>query len=171
MCAASRFPQAISPGSPCVSGGTRGAHHGAVDRTRDYGQTRDMTGRTASSPASRDSGRALRRFSAPTLSPALWTALWAAGVAAMVVVIAGAVLADEPVEGLRLAFRLVGGAFVACGLIAWRRRPDSRSGLLMTATGFLLFVEPLFAQFDSPRGNGRRDPRRISGGSRSSGSS
>ena len=57
---------------------------------------------------------------------------------------------DEPIEGPDIAFRLVGGAFVACGLIAWRRRPDSRSGLLMTATGFLLFVEPLLRQFDSP---------------------
>ena len=68
----------------------------------------------------------------------------------MVVVLAGTLLGDEDVPGYRLAFRLVGGAFVACGLIAWRRRPDSYSGLLMTATGFLLFVEPLFMQFDSP---------------------
>ena len=51
--------------------------------------------------------------------------------------------------GYGVVFRLVGGAFVACGLIAWRRRPDSYSGMLMTATGFLLFVEPVFAQFDA----------------------
>ena len=57
---------------------------------------------------------------------------------------------DEEVAGYRAAFRLVGAAFVACGLIAWRRRPDSYSGLLMTATGFLLFVEPLAALFGSP---------------------
>ena len=62
----------------------------------------------------------------------------------------GTLLGDEDVPGYRLVFRLVGGAYVACGLIAWRRRPDSYSGLLMTATGFLLFVEPLFMQFDSP---------------------
>ena len=94
--------------------------------------------------------RSLRRFSAPELTPGLWIALWGAGAAAMVVVLAGTLLGDEDVPGYRLAFRLVGGAFVACGLIAWRRRPDSYSGLLMTATGFLLFVEPLFMQFDSP---------------------
>ena len=109
-----------------------------------------MAGRIATSPSELESVRALRRFSAPALSPGLWTALWAAGVAAVVVVVVRPLLADEPVEGPRVAFRLVAGAFVACGLIAWRRRPDSRSGLLMTATGFLLFVEPLLSQFDSP---------------------
>ena len=59
--------------------------------------------------------------------------------------IAGLVLGDEEVPGYGVVFRLMGSAFVACGLIAWRRRPDSYSGLLMTATGFLLFVQPLFA--------------------------
>ena len=59
------------------------------------------------------------------------------------------VTADEAVDAYRWAFRLIGTAFVACGLIAWRRRPDSYSGLLMTATGFLMFVEPLLAQWDS----------------------
>ena len=109
-----------------------------------------MTSLISARPADRDSEPALPRFSAPRLSPALWTTLWAAGVAVFVVVIVGTAVADEPIEGPRVAFRLVGGAFVACGLIAWRRRPDSRSGLLMTATGFLLFVEPLLTQFDSP---------------------
>jgi signal transduction histidine kinase len=99
--------------------------------------------------AARTGARTLRRFTAPTLTPGLAAALWSAGVALMVGVVAGVVRADEDVPGYTVAFRLVGGAFVACGLIAWRRRPDSYSGLLMTVTGFLLFVEPLFAQFDS----------------------
>ena len=43
-----------------------------------------------------------------------------------------------------------GASFVACGLVAWRRRPDNRSGLLMTATGFALFASPLLAQVDAP---------------------
>ena len=67
----------------------------------------------------------------------------------MIVVVAGLLFGDEEVPGYGVVFRLVGGAFVACGLIAWRRRPDSYSGMLMTATGFLLFVEPVFAQFDA----------------------
>jgi signal transduction histidine kinase len=93
---------------------------------------------------------ALRRFSAPELSHGLWLALWAALAAVVAVVIGHTLLGDEDVAGYRTVFRLVGAAFVACGLIAWRRRPDSRSGLLLTATGFLLFVEPLLAQWDAP---------------------
>ena len=93
----------------------------------------------------------LRRFSAPALTPGLWAGLWAALVVCVVVVVVGAAAGTDDVDPIRTTFRLVGAAFVACGLIAWRRRPDSYSGLLMTATGFLLFVEPLFAQFDSPQ--------------------
>ena len=93
---------------------------------------------------------ALRRFAAPSLSPGLAVALWGACAAIVLAVVADLVLGDEDVAGYRVAFRLVGAAFVACGLIAWRRRPDSYSGLLMTATGFLLFVEPLAALSGSP---------------------
>jgi hypothetical protein len=93
--------------------------------------------------------RTLRRFSAPTLSRGLWVSLWAAGVALVAIVVWGTVLGDEEVAGYRVAFRLVGAAFIVCGLIAWRRRPDSQSGLLMTATGFFLFVEPLLALWDA----------------------
>ena len=49
---------------------------------------------------------------------------------------------DAPVVWLDVVFSLVGGSFAAFGLVAWRRRPDSRSGALMTATGFLFFVPP-----------------------------
>jgi signal transduction histidine kinase len=83
------------------------------------------------------------RFSAPELSDGLWTGLWAALVAVVAIVVVQTLTAEEPVAGFRVVFRVVGAAFVACGLIAWRRRPDSRSGLLMTVTGFLLFAEPL----------------------------
>jgi signal transduction histidine kinase len=109
-----------------------------------------VTGFAFTNPRARARPASLRRFSAPELTPGLWIALWGAGAAAMVTVLAGTLLGDDDVPGYRLAFRFVGGAFVACGLIAWRRRPDSYSGLLMTATGFLLFIEPLFMQFDSP---------------------
>ena len=76
--------------------------------------------------------------------------MWSACAALVLAVLAHLALGDGDVEGYRVAFRFVGAAFIACGLIAWRRRPDSYSGLLMTATGFLLFVEPLSALFGSP---------------------
>ena len=50
----------------------------------------------------------------------------------------------------RWSFGLVGGSFAACGLVAWRAAPDSRSGALMTATGFAFFIYPLLSQIDAP---------------------
>ena len=47
---------------------------------------------------------------------------------------------EERVEAVQVVYRLIGGSFAACGLIAWRRRPDSRSGLLMAAAGVGFFV-------------------------------
>jgi signal transduction histidine kinase len=35
---------------------------------------------------------------------------------------------------------LVGWTYIACGLVAWRRRPESRSGGLLAATGFTWFL-------------------------------
>ena len=106
-----------------------------------------MTGLAVSDSPTRGGAPSLRRFSAPALTPGFAIVLWSAGAALVLVVTAGLVLGNDDVPGYGVVFRLVGGAFIACGLTAWRRRPDSYSGLLMTATGFLLFVEPLFAQF------------------------
>ena len=39
----------------------------------------------------------------------------------------------------------VGWAFIACGLIGWSRRPQSRVGLLLTLTGFAWFLGTLAA--------------------------
>ena len=58
--------------------------------------------------------------------------------------------AERPVAGLAVVFGMVGGSFAAFGLVAWRRRPDSRSGAYMTATGFAFFVTPLLSQIDHP---------------------
>ena len=44
---------------------------------------------------------------------------------------------------------VVGWSFVGTGLFAWRRRPESRSGLLMVLVGFAWFLGPLYAA-DSP---------------------
>ena len=44
---------------------------------------------------------------------------------------------------------VVGWSFVGTGLYAWRRRPESRFGLLMVLVGFAWFLGPLYAA-DSP---------------------
>jgi signal transduction histidine kinase len=93
----------------------------------------------------------LSRFSGRERRPAFWIALWTAVLAAEVVVLRPALFdRDTPVEGLEVVFACVGGSFAACGLIAWRRRPDSRSGALMTATGFAFFLPALWGQIDAP---------------------
>ena len=81
---------------------------------------------------------------------ALWVFLWVLGAAATFGALAPVLFRHVPFEPIDVAFRIVGASFVACGLVAWRRRPDNHSGLLMTATGFALFASPLLAQVDSP---------------------
>ena len=89
------------------------------------------------------------RFAAHTHGRAFWIALWAAAVAAELLALRPVVFDREaPIQGVEVVLTLIGGSFAACGLVAWRRRPDSRSGMLMTATGFLFFVSPLLAQLD-----------------------
>jgi signal transduction histidine kinase len=90
------------------------------------------------------------RFTGPVRRPAFWGALWGAVAAAELVALLSIVAADEPVPGYRAVFRLTGGVFAACGLIGWRRRPDSYTGPLMVATGFGLLVEPVFSQVSNP---------------------
>jgi signal transduction histidine kinase len=93
-------------------------------------------------------GRA-RRFAGPGHGLAFWVALWAAAAVAEFGALVPVLFpGDLPVAGIDVAFRLIGGSFAACGLVAWHRRPDSRSGLLMTATGFAFFVSPLLSQVD-----------------------
>src|SRR3954447_24345505 len=75
-----------------------------------------------------------------------WATLWAAAVAAECGALVPVLFQGHPVQGLDLLFRFTGGSFVACGLVAWRRRPDSRAGILMTATGFALFIVPVGSQ-------------------------
>ena len=75
----------------------------------------------------------------------MWTLAVAAEFGALVPIIFG----DAPVVGADVVYRLVGGSFAAFGLIAWHRRPDSRSGPLMTATGFGLLVSLLLKQIDA----------------------
>jgi signal transduction histidine kinase len=45
---------------------------------------------------------------------------------------------------------LSGVSFMACGLVAWRRRPDSAVGPMLAAAGFGVLVPAMLGQVDSP---------------------
>jgi signal transduction histidine kinase len=92
------------------------------------------------------SAQVLGRFAVPVRQPAFWAILWIAAAAAEFGALAPVLFGTEPVPAWEVAYRLVGGSFAACGLIAWRRRPDSRVGLLMTLSGFGFFLAPLLSQ-------------------------
>ena len=97
---------------------------------------------------------AFARFGSARPEGWLWIALWIATAAAEILALRPVLFDREaPIQGIAVVFTLVGGSFAACGLIAWRRRPDSRSGLLMVATGFLFFVEPLLGQLQGELAN------------------
>src|SRR5687768_14434410 len=96
---------------------------------------------------SRTGTRPIARLVPTTPDGPLWIALWIAVVAAEALALRPVLFDREaPIQGIEVVFTLVGGSFAACGLLAWRRRPDSRSGPLMVATGFLFFVSPLLGQ-------------------------
>ena len=69
--------------------------------------------------------------------------LWPLGIAAEVAALVFLFRGDGDVTAVAIVNRSVGGSFIACGLIAWQRRPDSRTGPLMTLTGFLYLSEAL----------------------------
>src|SRR3954449_10034111 len=75
--------------------------------------------------------------------------LWPLGVAAEFAAFVLLFRSAEPVTAVAVVNRAVGGSFIACGLIAWQRRPDSRTGPLMTLTGFLFLSEALLSEVDS----------------------
>lgn len=107
---------------------------------------------TAADPvtASLSSGgaRVVRLFAAPDRHLAFWIAAWIALAAAVLGVLVP-LLSHGPAvtfQAVTVVFRVVGGAFAACGLVAWRRRPDNHSGRLMTATGVAFLASPLLAQ-------------------------
>jgi signal transduction histidine kinase len=89
------------------------------------------------------------RFAARAPRRVVLAALWCAAAAAEALALRPVLFdRDTPIQGIEVVFSLVGFSFAACGLVAWRRRPDSRSGVLMTVTGFLFFVSPLLGQLD-----------------------
>ena len=118
---------------------------------RDTSAGGGMTSELVMGRLSHGSAQVVRRFAAPERHLAFWIALWAAVVVGEFGALAQFVFAQEaPVEPVQVVFRLVGGSFAACGLIAWHRRPDTHSGRLMTATGFAFLVSPLLSLSDSP---------------------
>ena len=57
-------------------------------------------------------------------------------------------VSGEHSSAAKIVLHVVGGSFAACGLLAWHRRPDGRTGRLMVVTGFLLFAGPLLSRVD-----------------------
>ena len=55
-----------------------------------------------------------------------------------------------PVPGYEVIHTLSGVSFAACGLVAWRRRPDSAVGRLLTLAGFGCSWPRSSSQIDSP---------------------
>jgi len=86
------------------------------------------------------------RFAARGRSARFWAGMWTLAIAAEFGALAPIIFGDDPVVGADVVYRLVGGSFAAFGLVAWHRRPDSRSGPLMTATGFGLLISLLLKQ-------------------------
>src|SRR6476620_11937428 len=93
----------------------------------------------------------LSRLTAPRHGRGFWLALTlAAAVAAFAAL--SPVIFDHgpPLPGYAVINRLSGISFMACGLIAWRQRPDSAVGGLLTITGFGVLLSPVLVQLDSP---------------------
>jgi signal transduction histidine kinase len=86
------------------------------------------------------------RFTAPARGAGFWAALSALAAAAAVGALVPVLSGDTPLDGADAVYRLVGASFAAFGIVAWHRRPDSRSGALMTATGFGLLVSLVLKQ-------------------------
>src|SRR5215210_7657960 len=102
-------------------------------------------------PAARGRVHGLSRLTAPTHGAWFWTALWAAAAVASFVALIP-VLFDRgpPLPGYEVIHTLSGVSFAACGLVAWRRRPDSAVGRMLTAAGFGVLLGPILGQVDSP---------------------
>ncbi len=101
---------------------------------------------------SSNSTRLARRFDTRARHLVFWIVAWTAFVSAEVWVLIHFLLNGPvaPLVPVLVVFRIAGGLFAACGLVAWQRRPDNHSGRLMTATGFAFLASPLLLQFESP---------------------
>src|SRR3954463_6774473 len=101
-------------------------------------------------PPARARVHGLSRLTAPTRSPWFWLALWSATAAAgFVAQIPALTDRGPPVPLEEVLHNLSGVSFAACGLIAWRRRPDSAIGLMLTVAGFGVLVSAILGQVHS----------------------
>ena len=75
--------------------------------------------------------------------------LWPLGIAAELAALVALFRGDAAVTAVAVVNRSVGGSFIVCGLVAWQLRPDSRTGPLMTLTGFLYLSEALLSAVGS----------------------
>src|SRR3954452_2716192 len=91
------------------------------------------------------------RRAASRQRPGVWILLWTVTIAAELGALVPELIGRGPTPpAWEVAFLLIGGAFAACGLVAWRRRPENAGGRLMVATGLSFLAGPLLEQFDAP---------------------
>jgi signal transduction histidine kinase len=108
----------------------------------------DLSGDLVVKRAARPS--VLQRFTVPERTAAFWIALAVLVVATELGALYPVLSGSQPAVASDLVYRLVGGSFAACGLIAWHRRPDSHGGVLMLVTGVAFLLTPLLIQVDAP---------------------
>jgi signal transduction histidine kinase len=102
-------------------------------------------------PPARARSRGLHGLTVRTRSRWFWVALWAATAAAGVVAqIPVLTRGGPPVAVDDVIHNLSGVSFAACGLVAWRRRPDSAVGPMLTVTGFGVLLAAILGQVDAP---------------------
>src|SRR5215217_9345140 len=109
-----------------------------------------VTGELLARPTSRGRFDGLSRLTAPTRSSWFWLALWVSAAAAGFVALIP-VLFDRgaQVPASEVFHDLSGVSFAACGLVAWRRRPDSAVGPMLTIAGFGVLLSGILDQVDS----------------------
>src|SRR5690349_10176614 len=101
-------------------------------------------------PVARGRVRRVSPLTAPTHSSWFWVTLSFAAAAASFVAFIPVLFDSGPPVAFNDVMNLLGGvAFAACGLVAWRRRPDSAVGRLLTLAGFGILLAPILVQLDS----------------------
>jgi len=101
-------------------------------------------------PVARGRIHGLSRLTAPTHSAWFWIALWIATAGATFAAFIPVPFDDTaPVPLYEVLHNLGGVSFAACGLVAWRRRPDSAVGRLLTVAGGWILMGSILEQFDS----------------------
>jgi signal transduction histidine kinase len=102
-------------------------------------------------PAAHARVHGLGRMTAATHRRWFWLTLWisaaAAGFVAQIPALFGR---GPPVPAEEVLHNLSGVSFAACGLVAWRRRPDSAVGPMLTVAGFGVLLSAILGQLHSP---------------------